>query len=91
MGRASSSLRLVMAAGSHALEIGALGDRQALQVAAQAVEAEIDGAEAHPVAPVMRKKEAITPPAFLPCESPRHKFLASSLNMSTPQPSIERQ
>jgi hypothetical protein len=35
-----------MAAGSHALEIGALGDRQALQVAAQAVEAELDSAEA---------------------------------------------
>ena len=32
------------------LEIGALGDREALKVAAQAVEAELDGAEAHPVA-----------------------------------------
>jgi hypothetical protein len=32
------------------LEVGALGDWEALQVAAKAVEAELDGAEAYPVA-----------------------------------------
>jgi hypothetical protein len=32
------------------LEIGAFGDREALQIAAQAVKAEFDGSEAHPVA-----------------------------------------
>ena len=38
------------APGSHPLEIGALGDGEVLEVAAQAVEAKLDGAEAHPVA-----------------------------------------
>jgi len=32
------------------LEIDPLGDRQALQIAAQTVEAELDGTQAHPVA-----------------------------------------
>ena len=34
----------------HPLEVGALGDRQTLQVAAQAVEAELDRTQAHPIA-----------------------------------------
>src|SRR5215831_2835624 len=37
----------------HPLEICPFGDWQALQVAAQAVEAELDGAEAYPVAPAI--------------------------------------
>ena len=41
---------MVPHARSHPLEIGALGDRQTLEVAAQAVAAELDRAEAHPVA-----------------------------------------
>jgi hypothetical protein len=36
--------------GSSPLEIGALGDRKALQVAAQTVEAEFDGTQPYPVA-----------------------------------------
>src|SRR5436190_2489763 len=43
---------------SHPLEIGALGDRQALQIAAQAVEAQLDGAEAHPVASAIDARAA---------------------------------
>ena len=43
---------------SHPLEIGALGDREALQVAAQAVEAELDGTEAHPVAAAIDPRAA---------------------------------
>jgi hypothetical protein len=39
-------------------KIGALGDRQALQVAAQAVEAELHGAEADPVAPAIDARAA---------------------------------
>src|SRR5579872_5494829 len=35
---------------SHLLEVDALGDRQAAQVAAQTIHAELDCAEAHPVA-----------------------------------------
>jgi hypothetical protein len=40
------------------LEIGALGDGEALQVAVQAIEAEFDGAEANPVAAAMDARAA---------------------------------
>src|ERR1700730_11384035 len=42
----------------HPFEIGALGDREALEIAAQAVEAELDGAEAHPVATAVNARAA---------------------------------
>ena len=47
---------------SHPLEIGALGDREAAQVAAQAVEAELDGAEAYPVASAIDARARRRPP-----------------------------
>jgi hypothetical protein len=43
---------------SHPLEIGAFGDRQALEVAAQAVEAELDRTQAHPVAAAIDARAA---------------------------------
>ena len=43
---------------SHPLEIGALGDREALEVTAQAVEAELDRTQAHPVAAAIDARAA---------------------------------
>src|SRR6266850_8618767 len=48
----------VVNARSNPFEVGALGDREALEVAAQAVEAELDGAEAHPVATAVNARAA---------------------------------
>src|SRR5258708_40359659 len=49
---------------SHPLEIGALRDGEALEVAAQAVEAELDRAEAHPVAAAIDARAAGLAPLF---------------------------
>jgi hypothetical protein len=48
----------ITSSGSHPLEIGALGDREAVEVAAQAVEAELDGAQADPVAAAINARAA---------------------------------
>jgi hypothetical protein len=47
--------------GSSALEIDALGDREAVELAAQAVEAQFNGAQPHPFAPA-EDARAISPP-----------------------------
>src|SRR5271170_8237650 len=54
---------------SHAFEIGAFGDREALEVAAQAVEAELDGAEADPLAAAIDARAARLDPLLgVDCE-----------------------
>ena len=52
------SLFEAVTAGLHPLEIGALGDWEGLEVAAQAVEAEFDGAEPRPVAAAIDARTA---------------------------------
>src|ERR1700736_1533493 len=51
-------LRNGVEARSYPLEVGALGHRQGLEVAAQAVEAELDGTQAHPGAAAIDARAA---------------------------------